>query len=172
MAFGYDRGRSFAFGHFPRSLLLIEPGTVAPDFALSNQNRETVTLSSFRGKKNVVVAFHPLAFTPVCSVQMKTYERERPKLDALDTHVLALSIDAGPSKKAWADSLGGVSYDLLSDFHPHGKVAADYGVMRDDGISERAIFVVDKAGVVRWARQYAIPEQPDLQELLHALEQL
>lgn len=151
---------------------LIAPGATAPDFSLSNQNRETVTLSSFRGRKNVVVAFHPLAFTPVCSAQMQTYERERPKLDALDAHVLAISIDAGPSKKAWADSLGGVSYDLLSDFHPHGQVATDYGVMRDDGISERAIFIVDKSGVVRWTKQYAIPEQPDLQELFRALEQL
>lgn len=151
---------------------MIAPGTTAPDFSLSNQNRDTVTLSSFRGRQNVVVAFHPLAFTPVCSVQMQTFERERPKLDALDAHVLAISIDAGPSKKAWAESLGGVSYDLLSDFHPHGKVAVDYGVMRDDGLSERAIFVVDKAGIVRWAKKYDIPEQPDFDELLRALERL
>ena len=120
----------------------------------------------------MVVAFHPLAFTPVCAAQMQTYEREKPRLDALDAHVLALSIDAGPSKKAWADSLGGISYDLLSDFHPHGKVAADYGVMRDDGISERAIFVVDKAGTIVWAKQYQIPEQPDLDELVGVLERI
>lgn len=151
---------------------MIAAGTIAPDFALSNQHRQTVTLSGFRGRKNVVVAFHPLAFTPVCSVQVQTYERERPRLDALDAHVLALSIDAGPSKKAWAESLGGVSYDLLSDFHPQGKVAADYGVMRDDGISERAIFVVDKAGVIRWAKLYAIPEQPDVSEVLRVLRDI
>jgi peroxiredoxin (alkyl hydroperoxide reductase subunit C) len=151
---------------------LIAPGTAAPDFTLPNQHRADVTLSAFRGRRHVVIAFHPLAFTPVCSVQVQAYEREKPKLDALDAHVLAISNDAGPSKKAWADSLGGVSYDLLSDFHPHGRVAAAYGVLRDDGLSERAVFVVDKAGLIRWARLYAIPEQPDLDELFRELQRL
>lgn len=149
---------------------MIPVGTVAPDFALRSHLDTTVRLSDFRGQKRVVVAFHPLAFTPVCAAQMQTYERERPRLDAADAHVLAISVDAGPSKKAWADSLGGISYDLLSDFHPHGKVASDYGVMRDDGISERAIFIVGKDGKVAWEKQYQIPEQPDFQEVLRALE--
>lgn len=129
-------------------------------------------MSDFRGKQRVVLAFHPLAFTPVCAAQMQTYERERPKLDALSAHVLAVSVDAGPSKKAWADSLGGISYDLLSDFHPHGKVASDYGVMRNDGISERAIFVIDTHGKIAWAKQYQIPEQPDFNEVIKALQQI
>src|SRR5262245_56727434 len=152
---------------------MIAVGTTAPDFALPSHLvpfGTTVRLSDFRGLKNVVVAFHPLAFTPVCAQLMRTYEQERPRLDAADAHVLAISVDAGPSKKAWADSLGGISYDLLSDFHPHGKVAADYGVMRDDGISERAIFIVGKDGKISWAKQYQIPEQPDLSELFKALE--
>ena len=149
---------------------MISVGTTAPDFELRSHTGQTVKLSSFKGKKQVVVAFHPLAFTPVCATQMQTYERERPRLDALNAHVLAISVDAGPSKKAWAESLGGISYDLLSDFHPHGKVATDYGVMRTDGISERAIFVVGKDGKITWAKQYQIPEQPDLSELFKALE--
>jgi peroxiredoxin len=127
-------------------------------------------LSDFRGKQRVVLAFHPLAFTPVCAEQVRTYERERARLDALNAHVLAVSVDAGPSKKAWAESLGGISYDLLSDFHPHGKVASDYGVMRNDGISERAIFVIDKDGKIAWAKQYQIPEQPDFNEVLRVLK--
>jgi peroxiredoxin len=151
---------------------MIAAGTTAPDFELRSHIGELVRLSSFRGRKHVVVAFHPLAFTPVCAAQMQTYEREKARLDALDAHVLALSIDTGPSKKAWADSLGGISYDLLSDFHPHGKVARDYGVMRDDGISERAVFVVNKAGTIVWAKQYQIPEQPDLGELFAVLKAL
>lgn len=151
---------------------MIAVGSPAPDFALPNQSRETVRLSDFRGRKNVVLAFHPLAFTPVCSVQVQTYEREQPAFGALDTEVLALSTDAGPSKKAWADSLGGVSYHLLSDFHPQGQVAGDYGVMRDDGLSERAIIVIDKQGIVRWAKQYAMPEQPPLEELFEVLRGL
>jgi peroxiredoxin len=149
---------------------MLTAGQAAPDFELRSHKGGTVKLSDFRGKKNVVLAFHPLAFTPVCATQMQTYERERPRLDALNAHVLAISVDAGPSKKAWAESLGGISYDLLSDFHPHGKVATDYGVMRTDGISERAIFVVGKDGKVTWAKQYQIPEQPNLEELFKALE--
>jgi peroxiredoxin len=155
-----------------RGACVLSIGSIAPDFSLSSHSGGQVRLSDFRGHRHVVIAFHPLAFTPVCAAQVQAYERERPRLDALEAHVLAISVDAGPSKKAWADSLGGVSYDLLSDFHPHGKVARAYGVMRDDGISERAIFVVDKAGVIRWARQYAIPEQPDLDELFTVLASL
>ena len=151
---------------------MLSPGTLAPDFELRSHSGPTIRLSSYRGKKNIVLAFHPLAFTPVCTVQMQTYEKERPRLEALDAHVLAVSVDAGPSKKAWAESIGGVSYDMLSDFHPHGKVAADYGVLRPDGLSERAIFVIDKTGHIAWARQYEIPEQPDHGELFSALETL
>ena len=151
---------------------MLTVGTAAPDFTLSSHTGKHVRLSDFRGKQNVVLAFHPLAFTPVCAEQMRTYERERPKLDAAGAHVLAVSVDAGPSKKAWAESLGGISYDLLSDFHPHGKVANDYGVMRSDGISERAIFVIDKAGKIAWAKQYQIPEQPDFDEVLKALQRI
>ena len=137
-------------------------GSPAPDFELSNHSRAPVRLSSFLGKKNVVLAFHPLAFTPVCATQMQTYERAQDRF----------SIDAGPSKNAWATALGGISFDLLSDFHPHGEVARAYGVMRGDGISERAIFVVDKAGKIAWAKKYDIPEQPDVEELFEKLAEL
>jgi len=151
---------------------MLPVGTPAPDFDLRSHNDEFVRLSSFRGRKHVVVAFHPLAFTPVCAAQMQTYERERPRLDALDAHVLAISNDASPSKKAWAASLGGVSYDLLSDYHPHGAVAAAYGVLREDGLSERAIFLVDKDGVIRWTSLHDIPDQPDFEALIAALRAL
>jgi peroxiredoxin len=149
---------------------LLPVGTPAPDFELRNQSGATVRLSDFRGKQHVVIAFHPLAFTPVCDVQMQTYEAVRSRFDALGARLLSISVDAGPAKKAWADALGGISYDLLSDFHPKGQVATAYGVMRDDGISERAIFVVDKTGRIAWAKQYQIPEQPDVLELLAQLE--
>ena len=151
---------------------MLSAGAVAPDFVLSSHTGKTVRLSDFRGHRMVVLAFHPLAFTPVCAEQMQTYERERPRLDQLGAHVIAVSVDAAPSKAAWAESLGGVSYDLLSDFHPHGKVAADYGVMRTDGISERAVFVIDRAGKIAWAKQYAIPEQPNLEDVVRELKKL
>ncbi len=152
-------------------MFVIAVGTVAPDFELVNQLREPVRLSDFRHRQHVVLAFHPLAFTPVCSAQVESYERERARLDALGARVLAISTDPGPSKKAWADSLG-VSYDLLSDFHPHGQVAAAYGVLREDGLAERALVVVDKRGIVGWTRLYDMPEHPDPAELLAALRHL
>jgi peroxiredoxin (alkyl hydroperoxide reductase subunit C) len=147
-------------------------GTVAPDFELPSHLGHTVRLSQFRGAQNVVLAFHPLAFTPVCATQMQTYERERPRLDALNAHVLGVSVDAGPAKQAWAESLGGITYDLLSDFHPKGHVAAAYDVMRADGISERAVYVIDKQGTIAWARQYQIPEQPNPDDVFLALQRL
>jgi peroxiredoxin len=151
---------------------MLPVGAVAPDFSLPNQHRSSVRLSDFRERKHVVLAFHPLAFTPVCSAQVQTYERERPRLDALGAHVLVVSNDAGPSKKAWGDSLGGVSCDLLSDFHPHGEVAARYGVLRDDGLAERAIFLIDKSGVIRWTRLHDIPEHPSFDELVREIQKL
>ena len=87
-------------------------------------------------------------------------------------HFLQIRRDAGPSKKAWAESLGGISFDLLADFHPHGRVAAQYGVMRDDGISQRATFIVDKTGTIRWAKLYDIPQQPDNEEVMAQLAAL
>ena len=152
---------------------MLQTGNVAPDFALENTSRQVIRLSDFRGKKNVVIAFHPLAFTPVCSVQMQNYQKALPVFDSLDTVVLGISFDLGPSHAAWANSLGGLSFDLLSDVHPHGKVARDYGVFREgDSLPGRAIFVVDKAGVIRWAKLHDIPEQPDLNELLGVLKVL
>ena len=145
-------------------------GSIAPDFELPNQDRKNVRLSDFHGKQHVVVAFHPLAFTPFCSTQMQSYEKAKDRIAQMGALVLSISVDSNASKKGWADALGGISYDLLADFHPKGKGASDYGVMRDDGISERAIFVVNKSGRIAWAKQYQIPEAPDIEELLAQLQ--
>jgi peroxiredoxin len=147
-------------------------GSVAPDFTLPNQHRQNVSLSSFKGRRHVVVAFHPLAFTPICNTQAQSYERERASFEDLDAHVLAISSDPGPSKKAWADSLGGLSYDTLSDFHPQGAVAASYGVLREDGLAERSVFLVDKNGIIRWGRVYGMEVTPDVGDVLDALRDL
>jgi peroxiredoxin len=145
-------------------------GDQAPDFELRTHRGGTVKLSDFRGKKNVVIAFHPLAFTPVCATQMCGYESDLARFESADTAVLGISIDAQPAKAAWAKSLGPVSFDLLSDFHPQGGVARKYGVFRpNDGFSERAIFVVDKSGRIAWSKVYDIPQQPDNAEVFEAL---
>jgi peroxiredoxin len=151
----------------------LKAGDEAPEFELRSHRGGTVKLSDFRGKKNVVLAFHPLAFTPVCATQMTGYESDKPQLDALDSVVLGVSIDPQPSKAAWAKALGTISFDLLSDFHPHGEVAQKYGVFRQkEGFSERAVFVIDKQGKVAWSKVYDIPEQPRKEDYLEVLGQL
>jgi peroxiredoxin len=149
---------------------MLKPGDDAPDFELRSHRGSMVKLSDFRGKKNVVLAFHPLAFTPVCASQMTGYESDLGQFERAGAAVLGISIDAQPAKAAWAKTLGTISYDLLSDFYPHGEVAQKYGVFRaKDGISERAIIVIDKNGRIAWSKVYPIPELPKNQEVLDAL---
>ena len=153
--------------------MALEAGSEAPDFELRSHRGGTVKLSDFRGKKTVVLAFHPLAFTPVCATQMSGYEAGLPRFERDDAVVLGISIDPQPSKTAWAKTLGSISFDLLSDFHPHGEVAQKYGVFRPkEGFSERAVFIVGKDGQIKWAKTYEIPQQPDNEELFAALDAL
>ena len=148
-------------------------GEQAPDFELRSHRGGTVKLSDFRGRQNVVIAFHPLAFTPVCEAQMCGYESNLERFAREGAAVLGISIDAQPAKAAWAKAIGPISYDLLSDFHPHGEVAQQYGVFRPkEGFSERAIFVVDKQGRIAWLKVYQIPEQPKNDEVFEALSNL
>lgn len=148
----------------------LRPGDEAPDFELPSHRGGTVRLSDYRGKKSVVLAFHPLAFTPVCASQMCGYESDQVRIEESDAVVLGISTDPQPAKAAWANTLGPISFDLLSDFHPHGAVAQQYGVYRpQDGISERAVFVIDKGGRIAWSRVYDIPEQPSNADFMEAL---
>lgn len=145
-------------------------GDTAPDFELPSHRGGTVKLSDFRGKQNVLLAFHPLAFTPVCANQMCAYEADLPKFTGAETSVLGISVDAQPAKAAWASTLGSLSFDLLSDFHPHGAVADAYGAYRaKDGISERALYLIDKNGRIAWSRTYDIPVQPKNDEVLEQI---
>ncbi len=90
----------------------------------------------------------------------------------MNTQVLGISVDSGPCLKAWADSLGGITYPLLSDFWPHGRVAQSYGVLREEGYSERAIFVVDKRGIIRYVDVHDIDQQPDNDLLFRVLAEI
>ena len=104
---------------------------------------------------------------------MPSYELDLHKFEGYNTQVLGISVDHIPCLKAWAESLGGISYPLLSDFWPHGKVAQRYGVLRkDEGKSERALFIVDREGNVRYVDIHDIDEQPDNEELFRVLRQL
>jgi peroxiredoxin len=103
---------------------------------------------------------------------MPAYEEEISEFEGLDAQVLGVSTDNVPSNEAWAKSLGGLSYPLLSDFYPHGRVALKYGVLRDGGVTERAIFIIDKGGIIRYIDIHDINQQPENRELLAALKEL
>ncbi len=90
----------------------------------------------------------------------------------MQTQVLGLSVDSVPCLKAWAESLGGITYPLLSDFYPHGKVAETYGVLRPEGYTERAIFVIDRQGVIRYVDVHDISKQPDNEVLFRAIAEV
>jgi peroxiredoxin len=147
-------------------------GDMAPDFVLKDQNGKELKLSDFRGKK-VLLSFHPLAWTRVCSQQMQSLEENKNVFESLNTVAVGLSVDTVPSKKAWAKELGITSTPLLADFWPHGAVARLYGIFREkDGISERANIIVDEAGKIVFFKIYEISQLPDIQEIISFLKQL
>lgn len=151
----------------------LKVGMKAPDFTLSDTNQVRVNLSDYLGKRNVLLVFYPLAFSPVCSAQIPSYQKIYDKFEALDTEIVAISVDSVFTHKAWADGLGGVSYPLLSDFWPHGKVAELYGVMRqENGFSDRALIVVDKEGIIQYIDIVEPKELPELEPALDCLKSL
>lgn len=142
------------------------------EFSLEDQNKKVFTLSAFKGKR-VLLSFHPLAWTGVCSLQMKSLEKNKEAFDTLNTVAVGLSVDSVPSKKAWAKSLGIAGTRLLADFWPHGEVAVLYGLFRDkEGTSKRANVIVDAKQKVVFVKVYPIGELPDITELLDVLRKL
>lgn len=154
------------------SALKVRPGQVAPDFALPGILGETVRLSDFRGKKNVMLSFVPAAFTPVCSDQWPGYNLIREMFEERDTIILGITVDNLPSLYAWAVEMRGLWFPVLSDFWPHGAVARKFGVLRTSGTSERAIVLIDKKGVVRFARSFDINIRPELGLIMGELDKL
>jgi peroxiredoxin len=142
------------------------------DFSLEDQNEMVFTLSKFKGKK-VLLSFHPLAWTSVCSEQMKSLEKNKEAFDSLNTTAVGVSCDTVPSKKAWAKSLGIESTRLLSDFWPHGRVAETYGIFRTKyGTSERANIIIDENQKVAFVKVYPVGQLPDIKEIIEALKKL
>ena len=125
-------------------------GQAAPDFTLKNQFGEDVTLSSFRGKKNVVVVFYPFAFSGICTGELCALRDDLAAYQNENTELLAISCDAMYSQKAFAEQEG-YKFSLLADFWPHGQTSKAYGVFNEErGLAIRGTFVVDKEGVLRW----------------------
>lgn len=151
----------------------LKVGDEAPDFTLASATTDgSVTLSAFRGQKNVVLAFFPFAFSGACSAQMPSYEAELERFHSYDTEVIGISEDAKHSLAAWAKQIG-VTFPLLSDFYPQGKVVDLYGVRHAAGMAERALFVIDKNGKIAWIHVHRpTGEAPDNEELFDVLRKL
>ena len=147
-------------------------GEKAPDFSLYDHNEKIFKLSDFIGKR-VLLSFHPLAWTGICSKQMKSLEENFKTFEELNTVAVGINIDTIPSKKAWADSLKIKNTRLLSDFWPHGKVSQLYNLFRDkDGFSERANIILNEDHIVEFVRVYEIGELPDIKEIITFLREL
>lgn len=152
--------------------MAVEVGQEAPDFELKNQHGEPVRLSGFRGAKNVVLVFYPLAFSGVCSGELCALRDDFPEVSREDVELLAVSVDSTYVLRTWSDREK-FGFGLLSDFWPHGGVATLYGVFDENkGVATRGTFVIDKAGIVRWKVVNPIPQARDIAEYQKAIADL
>ncbi len=145
------------------SILKVKAGQPAPDFTLPSVSGKKISLSDYRGNRNVVLSFVPAAFTPVCSDQWPGYNIVQDMFDESDAILLGITVDNVPTLHAWTRQMGKLWFKVLSDFWPHGAVADKYGVLRSDGLSERALFFIDKAGVISAIMVMNINHRPDLE---------
>jgi mycoredoxin-dependent peroxiredoxin len=150
----------------------IDVGAEAPDFSLKDQHGQTVTLSEFRGRQNVLLVFYPWSFSRICTSEMCEIRDALPRLNGDDSTVLAVSCDAMFTQRAFAEQEG-LDYPVLSDFWPHGAVASAYGVFDDRlGAAVRGTFVIDKQGVVQWRVVNAVGEARSLDDYRKVLAEL
>lgn len=146
----------------------LPPGTQAPDFVLPRSPHATVSLRDFRGRR-LVLAFYPADWEPVSREQLALYQEYLPVLEGLRADVVGISTDGVWSHRAFAREAG-IRFPLLADSHPKGAAARAYGVYRERGGScDRALFVVDEGGIVRWSREYPCPVNPGVDGILRAL---
>ena len=146
-------------------------GDNAPDFSLNDQNEKNFKLSDFKGKW-VLLSFHPLAWTGVCSKQMQSLENKWKEFEELNTVAVGINVDSIPSKKAWSENLGIKHTRLLSDFWPHGKVAKLYRIfIEGEGFLERANIIVNENQEIEFVRICELGELPDIDEILTFLRE-
>ena len=150
----------------------VQVGEVAPGFTLLDQRKQPVSLSDYRGRKNVVLVFYPWAFTPVCGTELFAIRDELDTLQNDDVQVLTVSVDSVFSHRVWAER-DGFDFPLLSDFWPHGAVARAYGVLDETrGSADRSTFIVDRQGGLRWSVHNDLPAARDLEEQARVLARL
>ncbi|MDA8125689.1 MAG: redoxin domain-containing protein [Deltaproteobacteria bacterium] len=149
---------------------VVAVGERVRDFSLPAHDKKDVRLSTLRGKK-VLLSWHPLSWTGICTEQMKSLEKHRRDFAKLGVVALGLSVDPVPAKTAWAASMKLKETRLLSDFWPHGKVARSLGIFRKaEGISQRANIILDETGKVIFVKVYPIGKLPDIEEILTFLK--
>jgi peroxiredoxin len=151
--------------------MALEPGTQAPDFSLHTTPDQSVALSDFSGRR-LVLTFYPADWSPVCTDQLAVYNELLPEFRRLGAEVLGLSVDGIWCHLAFAKDRK-LRFPLLADFEPKGDVARAYGVYRKgEGVSERALFVIDKERIVRWSHVSPIGINPGAEGILDALESM
>ena len=148
----------------------IETGNKFEDFILKNHQEVAVNTAELK-KKKLLLSFHPLAWTPVCTKQMQSLESNYNLFQELNTVPLGLSVDSVPCKKAWAESIGINKLDLLADFWPHGGLAIKLGIFIDQfGFSQRANIILDEQRKAIFVKIYPIKELPDINEIIEFLK--
>ncbi len=153
------------------SVLKVAVGDRAPDFELPNLSGTTTSLSEFR-RKNVVISFVPAAWTPVCSDQWPGYNILEDLFAEFNAILLGIAVDNIPSLYAWTREMGGLWFPVLSDFWPHGETADRFGVLRSDGTAERAIFIIDGEGIIRYIDVHDINRRPPLETIVDQLKRM
>jgi peroxiredoxin len=131
-----------------------------------------LNLAWYRGRQNVVLAFYPGDWTPVCAQQIPGLQRVVERFSNVNCQLLAISVDSIPCHQAWARSLGGLSFPLMSDYFPHGAVAQKYGVLSAHGYAERSLFAIDLQGIIRYIDKVPPASIPDNERLFEALARL
>src|SRR5258705_4898788 len=147
------------------------PGTPAPEFTLPSGPKQKVSLSDFRGRP-VILAFYPADWSPVCGDQMALYNEILPEFQRFNAEMIGISVDGIWCHLAFAQDRK-LHFPLLADFEPKGAIASAYGAFRaHDGTSERALFVIDGAGIIRWSYLSPLGINPGAEGILRALEEL
>jgi peroxiredoxin len=154
------------------STLKVKVGEKAPNFTLESISGKEVSLKDYLGNYIIVISFVPAAWTPVCSDQWPGYNIAQDVFKKNDAILLGISVDNVPTLYAWTMQMGKLWFPVLSDFWPHGAVAKKFGVLRSDGTSERAIFIIDKKGRIRYIDVHNINKRPPLEEIIKELEKI
>jgi peroxiredoxin len=151
--------------------MVLSPGTKAPDFTLQRGPDATLSLSELRGRP-VILAFYPADWSPVCGDELALFNEVLPEFQRYDAQLVGISVDGVWCHEAYAKARN-LEFPLLADFEPKGEVSRKYGAYRaQDGFSERALFVLDGNGVIRWSYLSDVTQNPGADGILAALEEL